>query len=249
MSEHDDDCHCKPCLGKAIDKVCGQRDAALAKLAAAEARTLDRNILLLIEERDELRDKLAAATYPTRDEGALAHRDSLEAKLAAAEDALLDEKEKDYFGGFLRVREERDELRDKLSEQIDRGNEAEADVRILRAKLAAAEKARDEFYDDAQKFRQREDAALARVRELEAQRSEMDCLYAGKYADTGGSHCPLDKPCDRCANEARVAALEVALRQLLECVGPGNVESDWRWENSAAVAHARRCLEPDGTVP
>ena len=38
----------------------------------------------------------------------------------------------------------------------------------------------------------------ARVADLEATRSSLDCRYAGNYTDIDGSHCSISKPCSRC---------------------------------------------------
>jgi hypothetical protein len=54
---------------------------------------------------------------------------------------------------------------------------------------------------------------LERITKLELQRSDFDCRYAGSVAEFSGSHCPVDKPCDRCAAEQRVAELKAELRK------------------------------------
>ena len=67
------------------------------------------------------------------------HECSWKARAESAEKALAERTEASMHWElrFHQTLGERDELRAQLSEQIDRGNEAEADVRILRAKLAA----------------------------------------------------------------------------------------------------------------
>jgi len=51
----------------------------------------------------------------------------------------------------------------------------------------------------------------ARIARLEAERSRFDCRFAGSLAETSGSHCPIDDPCDRCRHEREVAALRADL--------------------------------------
>ena len=46
-----------------------------------------------------------------------------------------------------------------------------------------------------------------RVKELEAMVESMDCRLVGRVGELSGSHCPLEKPCDRCVAERRVAEL------------------------------------------
>jgi hypothetical protein len=50
-----------------------------------------------------------------------------------------------------------------------------------------------------------------RIAELEARVSSLDCRHAGRYYETSGSHCPIDKPCMRCKDERRIAELESLL--------------------------------------
>ena len=53
------------------------------------------------------------------------------------------------------------------------------------------------------------DALKARVADLEARLSSLDCRYAGGgIGEVSGSHCPADNPCDRCVAERRIAGLE-----------------------------------------
>lgn len=54
-------------------------------------------------------------------------------------------------------------------------------------------------------------------RRLRQERSAMDCRYAGRYAETSGSHCPIESPCLRCCAEradAEVARLREALSHI-----------------------------------
>lgn len=51
---------------------------------------------------------------------------------------------------------------------------------------------------------------------LEARRitTTLDCRYTlGDVADISGSHCPLDKPCERCRNEREIARLEAKVEK------------------------------------
>ena len=47
-----------------------------------------------------------------------------------------------------------------------------------------------------------------RVKELEAMVESMDCCLVGRVGEMSGSHCPSDKPCDRCVAERRIAKLD-----------------------------------------
>ena len=51
------------------------------------------------------------------------------------------------------------------------------------------------------------DQLRARVAELEAQIAALDCRLVGRVAELSGSHCPADKPCDRCVAERMIANL------------------------------------------
>ena len=57
-------------------------------------------------------------------------------------------------------------------------------------------------------------ALRARVAELEAQISALDCRLVGRVGELSGSHCPADRPCDRCVAEWRIAELEAGLMRL-----------------------------------
>lgn len=62
-------------------------------------------------------------------------------------------------------------------------------------------------------------AAMEReIKLLRRWRMEHDCRFTmGKVADISGSHCPLDKPCDRCQSEQaseRIGELEGALEEI-----------------------------------
>lgn len=43
-----------------------------------------------------------------------------------------------------------------------------------------------------------------------------DCRNAGPFYEMSGSHCPPDKPCDRCLWEREEARLRKALEQIAE---------------------------------
>ena len=60
----------------------------------------------------------------------------------------------------------------------------------------------------------RKDLAVLRAENerLHARLSALDCRYAGGgLADMTGSHCPIERPCQRCANER----LKTLLKNLL----------------------------------
>ena len=68
----------------------------------------------------------------------------------------------------------------------------------------------------------------AEVLRLRSARCELDCLYTmGDYADSGGSHCPLDRPCQRCTYERIIRQLEKERDPNLEELDDG-VPSRWR---------------------
>lgn len=47
------------------------------------------------------------------------------------------------------------------------------------------------------------------VYNLRYHRTQFDCCYTmGNVAETGGSHCPIDNPCQKCEYERRIAELE-----------------------------------------
>lgn len=80
----------------------------------------------------------------------------------------------------------------------------------------------------------------SRVAELEAHRTELDCRYAGKWADSSGSHCPIDGPCMRCRLER--AEEELTLANEHEAQAVANVarlssELAKARENEARLAH------------
>ncbi len=158
-----------------------------------------------LAERDDLRAKLAAATYPTRDEGALAHRDSLEAKLAEAE-AKLAAAEAEQASQAIH---ERDAVKAENSGLLGAYGELEAKA--------------DGVWRVLEKTVAERDAALARVREYDKALLTVH--------DVNMRH------------EARVAALEGALRGLKAhspyCDSAGSCCNDYR----AADEHARRVLE------
>ena len=54
------------------------------------------------------------------------------------------------------------------------------------------------------------DRLRARVAELEAQISALDCRLVGRVAELSGSHCPADRPCDRCVADRRIEELSHA---------------------------------------
>ena len=193
-------------------KVEAERDDLRAEL---EKMKLDRD--QFADEADDLRAKLAQCEKDWDEEVTDAEAKLAEYERKNRQRAKDKATAKEYVEENERMRTERDDLRDKLSEQIDRGNEAEADVRILRAKLAAAEFIRDAMQRRFPELEAERDAALSRVRELE-------CGYPGQKME-------------------RIAALEGALRGLKAhspyCDSAGSCCNDYR----AADEHARRCLE------
>lgn len=101
------------------------------------------------------------------------------------------------------------------------------------AKLAAAEAKVAALVSKALAAVRGQEAAEARARDLERQRTEADCRFAGRYAEMSGSHCPIGDPCQRCqlaAAEARVAELEAALKEIAvrPCLTGGEVTGDYR---------------------
>lgn len=83
--------------------------------------------------------------------------------------------------------------------------------------LATAERERDTLTAALKEAR-------AKIEKLAASRSALDCRFAGPDLwESSGSHCPLDRPCDRCAADRRAEAAESALEaeraRRLECEG------------------------------
>jgi hypothetical protein len=80
-----------------------------------------------------------------------------------------------------------------------------------------------------------------KLAETYASRSALDCQYAGAHGESdGASHCPADKPCQRCTlererDEARAAL--TAAHALLHRLVDANGEQDY-----GIVAAARKLL-------
>lgn len=56
---------------------------------------------------------------------------------------------------------------------------------------------------------------LNKLHELKKWRVEQDCRYTmGNVADISGSHCPLDRPCERCKNESLQDKLKTDIKDL-----------------------------------
>jgi hypothetical protein len=60
------------------------------------------------------------------------------------------------------------------------------------------------------------------VAELERIIEHMDCRIVGKLAEMSGSHCPIDKPCDRCEYEKEIRNLEKHVAELEGLISPRN---------------------------
>jgi hypothetical protein len=52
--------------------------------------------------------------------------------------------------------------------------------------------------------------AKDQIQALRAQTESLDCRLVGRVAELSGSHCPADKPCDRCVAERRIEELSRA---------------------------------------
>ena len=52
--------------------------------------------------------------------------------------------------------------------------------------------------------------AKDQIQALRAQISALDCRLVGRVAELSGSHCPADRPCDRCVAERRIEELSHA---------------------------------------
>ena len=52
--------------------------------------------------------------------------------------------------------------------------------------------------------------AKDQIQALRAQIEALDCRLAGRVAELSGSHCPADRPCDRCVAERRIEELSHA---------------------------------------
>jgi len=84
-----------------------------------------------------------------------------------------------------------------------------------------------------------------RVAALERSRSALDCRYAKQYAETSGSHCPLNKPCERCQRDQRIAALEAENATLAagQCVVDGGLLGDEHGHQYCAVQRRLQAAE------
>lgn len=58
------------------------------------------------------------------------------------------------------------------------------------------------------------------IAQLERSREQLDCRYAGSHWESSGSHCPIDKPCMRCAMQARLDAVKNIMHDMV-------CEDDW----------------------
>ena len=45
--------------------------------------------------------------------------------------------------------------------------------------------------------------------------SSMDCRFAGQWAEMSGSHCPAERPCDRCTAERELADRDARIEALV----------------------------------
>ncbi len=64
-------------------------------------------------------------------------------------------------------------------------------------------------------------------RRLRKGRCEADCRYTmGNIADSGGSHCPWENPCDRCSYERDIERLEAQLTVMREALEPFATEAE-----------------------
>ena len=103
------------------------------------------------------------------------------------------------------------------------------------------------------------DKARARVAELEGQISAFDCRLVGRVGELSGSHCPADRPCDRCIAERRIEELShayavqgLALEDLTaerdryrEALRPFAALDPYKWgsEERVAILAARAALK------
>ena len=87
----------------------------------------------------------------------------------------------------IKDRREAGELRARVAEL--EAQVAEIPDLLLIAHMQGAEQAKDQ------------------IQALRAQIESLDCRLVGRVAELSGSHCPADKPCDRCVAERRIANL------------------------------------------
>ena len=85
---------------------------------------------------------------------------------------------------------ENDQLRARVAEL--EAQVAEIPDLLLIAHMQGAEQAKDQ------------------IQALRAQIEALDCRLVGRVAELSGSHCPADKPCDRCVAERRIEELSHA---------------------------------------
>jgi hypothetical protein len=72
-------------------------------------------------------------------------------------------------------------------------------------------------------------------------RTEADCRYTmGDVAEMSGSHCPWEKPCDRCAAEREIERLRAALEVIRTRTAGFRVGS---WEHGLHC-HVSEALAP-----
>jgi len=107
-----------------------------------------------------------------------------------------------------------DRLRDKLHAQQKNLDTANATISSVIELLGGAVEADGCFGDPVvldvarrlvamlNNARRERDVAHKKVIQLQQQRSELDCQYAGGWGESdGASHCPPDRPCMRCRLE------------------------------------------------
>ena len=89
-----------------------------------------------------------------------------------------------------RTASERDAARARVAELEAQVNEI-PDL-LLIAHMQGAEQAKDQ------------------IQALRAQIESLDCRLVGRVGELSGSHCPADRPCDRCIAERRIEELSHA---------------------------------------
>ena len=134
---------------------------------------------------------------------------------------------------------ENDQLRARVAEL--EAQVAEIPDLLLIAHMQGAEQAKDQ------------------IQALRAQIEALDCRLVGRVAELSGSHCPADKPCDRCVAERRIEELShayavqgLALEDLTaerdryrEALRPFAALDPYKWgsEERVAILAARAALK------
>ena len=104
-----------------------------------------------------------------------------------------------------------DEDREWLGFPADGRAELQPEIDRLRARVAELEAQVNEIPDLLLiAHMQGAEQAKDQIQALRAQIESLDCRLVGRVAELSGSHCPADKPCDRCVAERRIEELSHA---------------------------------------